>query len=377
MFYALYPTFDTTLYEKYERRNTGTDEILELWKLTAGTRDPEGGTWEATYNSRILLQFDISNLNSLLNSGTVSKSSTYYLSLRATQATDLPVNHSVEISAVSQSWSNGNGSYGDYPNITQGASWRYRDGYFNDIGQRWITGSGFTSGTTGSYVSKSGGGTWYTGSGYSVTHTIYYSDPDFRVDVTDIVHKWLSGSIDNNGFIIKRTDVDEASSTHLGSVKYFGKDTHTIFMPKLEAVWDSSTLSGTGSFVEVNNLDEPVIFVKNIKQSYKQTEKARLRLTTRNKYPTRTYSTSSNFLTVNRLPTSSFYSVKDTVTELDIIPFDTSSTKISVDSRGNFFDLNMNAFLPERYYRILFKVQQEGGMVERIIDNDTYFKVVR
>ena len=82
-----------------------------------------------------LYNFDISNLNSLLNSGTVSKSSTYYLSLRATQATDLPVNHSVEISAVSQSWSNGNGSYGDYPNITQGASWRYRDGYFNGLKQ--------------------------------------------------------------------------------------------------------------------------------------------------------------------------------------------------------------------------------------------------
>ena len=68
------------------------------------------------------------------------------------------------------------------------------------------------------------------------------------MDVTDIVNRWLSGSIPNDGFIIKRsgsiantdTNTDEGNATHLGRFSFFSRETHTIYQPKLEVVWNDS-----------------------------------------------------------------------------------------------------------------------------------------
>jgi hypothetical protein len=61
------------------------------------------------------------------------------------------------------------------------------------------------NGTTGSYTINEGGGTWYTASvnntSYSQTFSKYVDD--LNVEVTEYVKDWMSGSRDNNGFIIK------------------------------------------------------------------------------------------------------------------------------------------------------------------------------
>ena len=52
----------------------------------------------------------------------------------------------------------------------------------------------------------------------------------------------------NYGFIVKRSgsignddvDLDEGTTDRLGTFKFFSRDTHTIYSPRLEAVWDSS-----------------------------------------------------------------------------------------------------------------------------------------
>jgi hypothetical protein len=194
------------------------------------------------------------------------------------------------------------------------------------------------------------------------------------MDITSIVNAWLNSSIPNNGLIIKRSDADEQSSAILGSLKFFSTDTNTIYIPKLEIGW--SDASNTGTVTEIND-DNMVVYFKNLQASYKEASRIKLRIGVRPAYPTLTYSTSSNYLINYALPTSSYYSVKDTVTEETIIPFDDNYTKVSSDANGSYFNLRLNAFLPERFYRLIIKTVQDGGDKTLIHDNGYYFKVVR
>ena len=63
----------------------------------------------------------------------------------------------------------------------------------------------------------------------------------------------------------------------------------------------------------------------------------------------------------------------DYATNDTIIPFD-DYTKLSADNQGMYFKFYMNGLEAERYYRLLFKHENEDGIV--IYDEDYYFKVV-
>ena len=67
-----YAEKDTTLYEKHENRNTGIDEILQLVKITCGSRF-EGNIQNNTYNSRILLDFgtEVTTIASEITAGNI------------------------------------------------------------------------------------------------------------------------------------------------------------------------------------------------------------------------------------------------------------------------------------------------------------------
>lgn len=373
MRYAIYPVYDATLYEKYPKRNTGIDQIIELDKTLPDVPDIDGFYWDGVYNSRIVMKFDINYLTSLINQGRVSSKSQYYLSLKATQAQELPLEYTVHVHPLAKSWVNGQGHLYDNPELDTGVSWKYRNGYFFDQGQRWYSGS-LQSGTTGSYSTVQGGGIWYTSS--LCTYTLnYVSVPDVRINVTPIVKQWLSGSIPNHGFIIKHTPELENDLTFAGSLKFFGRDSHTVFLPKLEIAWDDSTHTGTSSLSEVG--DNFVVHISNIKKQYRSESKEVFRVSAREAQPPLTFATSSRYLQVKRLPTSSYYAIQDYSTTEYIIPFDTGSTKLSVDSKGNFFRMDMNVLLPDRYYKIMIKCIQDGGNIEQIFDDGYYFKVVR
>ena len=55
------------------------------------------------------------------------------------------------------------------------------------------------------------------------------------------------------------------------------------------------------------------------------------------------------------------------------------SKPLSCDGNGNFFRLDMNAFQPERHYRVLYRVVSGSGATrtDQFIDNDFIFKVSR
>lgn len=373
MNFSIFATADATLYELHSKRNSGIDQILELEKITPNIPDMNGEYWDSIYNSRFIIKFDTRYIRDLINTNIIDKTAKYFLTVRATEALELPISYTIEAYPLAMDWVNGQGHYNDFPEFTTGVSWEFTDGYFFNSGTRWISGS-YPSGTTGSYSKTPGGGLWY--SHISGSQTLdYVSVPDLRMEVTSIVHAWLSGSIPNFGFVVKyNTDLEE-SNTDVGALKFFSRDSHTVYLPKLEAQWNDAQFISTGSLPEVGS--NFMIHFNNLRNQYKSISKEIFRVSARDLAPTPTYSTSSRFLNLYRLPVSSYYAVQDSITTEFIIPFNTGSTQLSCDSSGNFFRLDMRTFLPDRYYKFLIKTIRQDGLVEQIFDEGYYFKVVR
>jgi hypothetical protein len=197
------------------------------------------------------------------------------------------------------------------------------------------------------------------------------------MNVTDIVNFWIkSGSSVNNGFIIKRPKAQEANSDILGSLKFFGRETHTIYVPRLEVCWDNVVNTDGASTTQIAS-ETYVPYIKNIKAEYRRSDIARFRVGVRPEFPTRSFTTSSFYMTTDRLPNSSSYSIYDSVTN-DIIIQDepiwgNSKTKIAYDANGSYFDLRMDSFMPERYYKIQLKCTRTN---DTQTFDDFYFKVV-
>jgi len=372
MYRIFYAEKDTTLYERFPNRNTGIDQILELTKQTSGSII-NGKYRSQTFNSRFLIDFgsEIDTLTTAINSGKIpvlgnsANSASVYLSLRSSDATDLLQKYNLKAFPVSQSWVNGQGYFDDSPETTIGCSWLYRD---QKDRTAWNTANDQPATTE-----ANGGGTFITGNTYEASQSFNNQVPDIRMNVTDIVDNWVKGNINNYGFIVKRSLIDEKSGEALGSIKFFGRESHTIFIPRLEVVWDNTSFNDTGS-VEISS-DTYIPYFKNIKSEYRTSEIAKFRIGVRPEFPTRVYATSSFYLTGERLPTSSYYSIIDSVTNEIVIAYDTVGTQIDCDSNGNFFKLRMDSFMPERYYKIQLKIERDGGDDVQTFD-DFYFKVV-
>ena len=243
------------------------------------------------------------------------------------------------------------------------------------------------------------GGTWYSGSGYEAHQNFTHEPSDVRMDVTDIVWNWVDGRVPNEGFMLKRSgsgansnsNVEEGNKTRYGNFIFFGRDTHTVYQPKLEVVWDDSKWStGSLSPLTSDNLQDMVLHMRGLRPEYKEKSKVKFRIVGRAKYPTKSFSnTASEYLTVKALPSGSveniggdgtYYSVRDTQTEDVIIPYGTGSL-VSCDSSGNYFNLWMNGLQSERYYKFELKVvtgsASSATQIVNYYDDDFTFKVSR
>ena len=389
MFRIYYAERDTTLYEQYPSQNTGIDQILELTKIASGSK-LNGLVQTNQYNSRFLIDFgsEVTSISQSILNGEIPplanhpRSASVYLNIKAADASDLLHSYEIKAFPVSQSWVNGNGNYSDDPITKNGASWFYRS---RDQVNRWDIDNAHSNGQTG-LTEAQGGGTWITGSGFEASQSFQNESPDIRMNVTDIMNYWLkSGSNANNGFLVKHTYENETNSDILGSIKFFGRESHTIFVPRLEVVFtgigDYPSESTYLNLTEISS-DTYVPYFKNIKDEYRMSEIAKFRIGVRPEFPNKAFQTSSFFLTGERLPTSSYYSIIDSVTNEIIIPFDATgsgeqknATRIDGDSNGSFFKLRMDSFMPERFYKIMLKVERDGGNDIQTFD-DFYFKVV-
>lgn len=376
MHYHEFATQDTTLYQgpATSSQNTGLDEILEV-------RKDMNDTGTQINVSRVLIKFDLSYISASYSSGLIPSNAEYYLNLYDANSQELGSSDVLYAYPVSQSWENGQGHFEDWPHDTEGASWRYRTGA--TTADQWVTGS------------NNSGGTWFNGT--SATHTLEASQSftneasDVRMDVTGIVNNWIisSSSYPNEGFMVKRSgsfdnsnsNLAEGNTTQLGHFKFFSRETHTIYQPTLETVWNSATWN-TGSLLpltgsDIHNLE---VYMKGLRPEYQEDEKVRFRVVGRTRFPVKTWSsTTTNVVTPKYLPSgSSFFQIRDAYTEDVIIPYGSGSL-IGCDSTGNFFDVWLKGFQPERNYKINFKITSGSGVGEviQIIDNDFEFRVVR
>ena len=366
MIYSIYSVKDATIYEKYPILNTGIDQLLEITKVIEGT---------SSYNSRIVAKFDLTEFTTNFSNDILTQTASFYLKLTATQPTEVPLEYTLYAYPISQSWNMGTGVYSTIvTGSSNGISWGYKLGYTHNIntGSFWTTAS-FQAGTTGSWVTTPGGGNWFTASAHSQSFS--YETTDIEMNVTTAVRNWIAGTTANEGFIIKKSNDDESDlNKQFTALRFYSKDTNTIYSPRLEMRYNDSVYHTSHSVV--NYTDEVVVNITNLQQEYLDTGKARINISARPKYPTRTHTTSSNYLDLYQLNSSSCYSIRDAHTDNVVIPFDESNTLISADSNGSYFILNLNPLATERYYRLLIK-SKVSSTEQYIYDKNWIFKVVR
>lgn len=363
MILRFYPTKDATIYEQYPQMNTGLDAMLEISKTIVGT---------GSYNSRALLNFDYTAISqSIVTLGYNPNQFTYNLKLFVSEADEIPLDYSLYCYPVSGAWSMGVGRYGDYPQTTTGVSWYYKTTADN-IATAWTT-SSFANSVTGSWSTIPGGGTWYTSS--AASQSFSYTTSDISMDITTIIRGVQSGSFSFDGLIIKKGNADEQSINIFKSLKFFSKDTHTIYAPVLEACYDESV--NAGILPTINTDGEINIVPINFKSSYTEKSTPLLRMSARPRFPIDTYLTSSGYLTRYALPTGSQYAVFNAQSDDVVLGF-SNFTKISSDATSNYIRLSLDSFQPERYYRLLVKVPNSGSAnTYEIYDEKWIFKVTR
>jgi len=359
----IFPEKSSTLYSYYPTMNTGIDEIMEI-----STFESLESTSEV---SRGLIKFSQSDILDVMQKvGTSSFDS--YLKLYLADASELPLDYSLYIHPISGSWDLGIGRLSNSPITTTGASWYYRN---QDSGSPWFLTSSIPADTTASYSTNVGGGLWYSGSIYEYTQSFLSNDSkDIEIKNTNIINAWVSGTINNEGFIIKHSPNLEFTDNPKFELKYFTGNTHTIYPPCLEIRWDNSVYN-TGSLSLANN-DKIVVTLGNNRGEYQQDSVQQFRINVRDKYPTRTFQTSSLYTTNKVLPSTSYWAIKDYDTEEIVNDFDTNYTKISADSEGNYFTIYMNGLEPERSYKLLIKTVLSNGET-LVFEDNNIFKVIR
>ena len=393
--YKIFPTKDSTIYSRYPTMNTGLDSILEA-NADFSTTTP--------HVSRYLIQFDQDEINSIINNkiGSINYRDNNFskqidLVNYIANIQNLNVDTTLEAYAVSGSWGMGTGHFNDSPTTTNGCNWKYKTFEGQDA---WST-SNFSAYSTASYSSVPGGGTWYTGSQLSLTiepsqSYSYSSNKDLRLNVSNIVRNWYEFSdlgeaevrlpqelpfelgievFPNDGFIIKQSNSDEfvANVNKQAKLQFYSVDTNTIYPPELQFKWDDFTHT-TSSTIPTIDTTELVASLDNNPGTFRRSSVHKFRVNCRPQFPTRTFQTGSYFTQRNYLPTSSHYAVKDLDTNEFVINFDDTYTKISADTKSNYFTLYMNGLEPERYYKLLFKIVLDGETI--VLDDNYYFKVI-
>ena len=356
---------DASIYSHQPFQNTGLDEILEVSKVYYGNIKDV---------SRALIKFDFDVISNKIAANQLEINEVRLI-LKETESTEIPLRYDIEAYPISGSWEMGIGTRFD--NITTaGVVWRYREG-----GSKldWFGGTGeFTSGSDG--TEDGIGGVWYTD--VYASQSFDYQTADINMDVKDIVENWLSGSLPNDGFILKYSNEKEGfvdlsgdgdfDTNDYGQLKFFSKETNTIYQPKLRIGWDDQIFE-TGSLQPLQT-DNTVIRIKNFKSEYKVNTINLFRLSGRDKFPLKTFTNEFPYGDTLFLPIDTFYQIRDLSSDDVIIPFGEFS-KVSCDITGNFIKLDFTNWEINRVYKIDFKLIVSS--VEYYFDNKYTFKLIK
>jgi hypothetical protein len=353
-YYLLTASKDATVYLQQPNQNTGLDEILEISKLYYGN---------VKDISHALLKFEVGYLSASISNSTIQLDEATLI-LKETKTEEIPLEYTIFANAISGSWEMGIGTRFD--NIsTQGVTWNYREG---DSKLDWLE-NNFNSFTSASQ-NNGGGGTWWTQ--YEASQSFSYQTADIDMNVKSLLKSWMSGSIKNDGIILRHTFNKEVDTQDYGAIKLFSKETNTIYQPKIRIGWDDQ-LFITGSLNALTSEDIKV-GVTNLKAEVKVGTTPKIRIFTRELYPIKTFVKQFAYSTLHYLPATSYYQIKDYTSDDIIIPFSDYS-KISCDVNGNYINLNLSNWEADRTYKIEFKVTIDGNT--QYFDDDITFRIVK
>jgi hypothetical protein len=358
-YYFLTASKDATLYLQQPNQNSGLDEILEISKIYYGNIKDV---------SHAIIKFDLGYISKSIVDNSIGLDDANLI-LKETETNEIPLEYTIYANALSGSWQMGTGTRFD--NIsTQGVTWNYREG---DTKLDWLE-NNFNSYTTAS-INNGVGGTWWVENGASQSFS--YQTSDINMDVKSMLKVWMTGSIPNDGFILKYANSDnsnevESNTEDYGVVKFFSKETHTIYQPKIRIGWDDQSYI-TGSLTALT-VEDIKVGVNHLKKEYKLGSIVKMRIFGRELYPLKTFSNTFAYSTQKYLPQTTYYQISDYASNDIIIPFGKFS-KVSCDENGNYININFSNWESNRTYKIEFMIEHNGGT--QYFDDETTFVLVK
>lgn len=342
------PVQDTFIVYNESNASFGADEILELGKSSR---------FDADGCARILVEFLVNEVEKVVEEtgGVLSRAT---LNLKYAYAENLPPIWGIDCTEINSEWAEGVGHVNDLPGNTSGASWYHPKGICKE--DLWIGG---LTGPEDDYVWKHN------------VFTGYQADRDICLDVTEWVYQWIEEEKRGLGFLLKIGN-EELAEKQRTRICFYSSETHTIYYPYLELLIADEVRPDpeTVTYADPDNL---VINTKNLKESYYIGDRARIDLLVRPEYPVRRFSTSSLYRdSQDVLPEQTLWGIRDEYTGEMSVPFQPIGTQCSYDERGNYMILDTNLLEPERYYRLLFEVDNGEGK-RRVYDSKNIFRVTR
>ena len=237
--------YETNLRTRATGSNMGAADILEIFKIYG---QKESGVTEAANElTRVLIQFPatgsgvyaegMSSMKVDRQAGKLpaSGSVNFYLKLyNAPHSQTVPRDYEIIASLLEKDWTEGEGLDMD----------QYTDQNNNNAGSDWISAS---------YNNKwtKPGGDWDDDDSSSLTASFDIGTEDFELNITPIVEKWIAGTKNNYGVILRLGNNQETRTSQRSwyTKKFFGR-TSQFFLkrPVIEARWDSSTYDDRGNF---------------------------------------------------------------------------------------------------------------------------------
>ena len=210
---------------------------------------------------------------------------------------------------------------------------------------------------------------------YCGNHSNMYNDASASIQTNTLA---ISSSISSS--IIHNTVEHVIQTGEAEDLKFFSRQTNTIYSPKLELRWDDhlpATGSNTGSLtpLDLSGQTENYVYQLHKRESYKETETIKFRFGARKRYIDKSFSTSIQTVSGSYFAEgSASYSILDMATNEDIIPF-SAYTTMSCDPISPYFTQDLNTFEPNRAYKVLLKVKHNDGQV--IIYDDDFEFILR
>ena len=310
------------------------------------------------------IMFDADEIENFISSSNIGSTS-YSASLRLyeTKGTSgLSETYKIAAYPISQSWDEGIGKESDRPKTTEGASWKYRKNRDGASETSWQTAGG-------KYIA-----------GDEVTQSFSSESPDINMNVTPILKKWFGNVNKNYGLLLRFSGSRETSTGSFEDLKFFSRQTNTIYSPKIELKWDDhlpATGSNTGSLtaLDLSGNSENYLYPIHLREAYKETEKVKFRFGARKRYINKSFTTSVQTVSGSYFAEgSASYSIIDMATNESMVPF-SAYTTMSCDTTSPYFMQDLNGFEPNRAYKILIKVNHNDG--QKIIYDDDFEFILR